>query len=136
MILPGSWRSYTASQGAKGCRTWAVPQHVYWAVCGGQVVGVLKLRHRLTPNLEHYGGHIGYAVRPSARGRGVATRMLGLALQKARALGLRRVLLTCNLDNHASARVIVKNGGVRDTDGTHPETGPPHARYWIDLEGA
>ncbi|OPZ83056.1 MAG: Acetyltransferase (GNAT) family protein [bacterium ADurb.Bin429] len=117
----------------EGLPDWAVPQQTFWAVRDGRIVGILKLRHRLTPALENYGGHIGYAVRPSARGRGYACRMLALALEHARALGLRRVLLTCNPDNHASARVIEKNGGVRDTDGIHPDTGLPHARYWITL---
>ena len=115
----------------EGLPEWAVPQTVFWAVRGGRLVGVLKLRHRLNPALERYGGHIGYFVRPSARGQGVATRMLALALSEARALGLTRVLLTCDLDNLASARVMMKNGGVRDTDGVHPETGLPIARYWI-----
>lgn len=117
----------------KGLEDWMVPQNTLWAVRGGRMVGVLKLRHRLTPMLENRGGHIGYFVRPSARGQGVATRMLALALGRARALGLARVLLTCDIDNHASARVMVNNGGVRTTDGTHPDTGLPLARYWIDL---
>lgn len=117
----------------EGLPDWAVPQHTLWAVRGGRMVGVLKLRHRLTPMLENRGGHIGYFVRPSARGQGVATRMLALALDRARALGLTRVLLTCDIDNHASARVMIINGAVRATDGAHPDTGQPLARYWIDL---
>jgi len=117
----------------EGLPDWAVPQNTYWAVCGHRMVGVLKLRHRLTPALDKCGGNIGYFVRPSARGQGHATRMLAIALQQARALGLSRVLLTCNLDNHASARVMVKNGGMRATDGVHPDTGLPLARYWIEL---
>ena len=120
----------------EGLPDWAVPQNIYWVVSNGRIVGMLKLRHRLTPALENYGGNIGYAVRPSARGRGVATRMLALALEKARALGLQRVLLTCNPENLASARVMVKNGAVRAADSTNPETGMPHARYWIELKGA
>jgi predicted acetyltransferase len=118
----------------EGLEDWMVPQQTLWAVREGQIVGVLKLRHRLTPALENRGGHIGYFVRPSARGQGVATRMLALALPQARALGLIRVLLTCDIANHASARVMVKNGGVRTSDSTDPDTGLPLARYWIDLE--
>jgi predicted acetyltransferase len=118
----------------EGLPDWAVPQNTLWAVRDARLVGVLKLRHRLTPALESRGGHIGYFVRPSARGRGIATRMLAMALDKARALGLTRVLLTCDIDNHASARVMVKNGGVRTTDSADPGTGLPLARYWIDLE--
>ncbi|MEI7833615.1 MAG: GNAT family N-acetyltransferase [bacterium] len=118
----------------EGLPDWAVPQNTLWAVRDGRMVGVLKLRHHLTPALENRGGHIGYFVRPSARGQGCATQMLAHALDKVRTLGLTRVLLTCNLDNYASARVMVKNGAMRDSDSIHPETGMAHARYWIDLE--
>ena len=47
-----------------------------WWVDGDEYLGRLSIRHRLTPWLEEYGGHIGYVVRPSARGRGEATAML------------------------------------------------------------
>ena len=118
----------------EGLEDWMVPQNTLWAMRRGRMVGVLKLRHRLNPALEKYGGHIGYFVRPSARGQGCATRMLALALKQARALGLTRVLLSCDIENHASARVMVKNGGVRTSDGINPETGQPIARYWIEME--
>lgn len=118
----------------EGLEDWMVPQNTFWAMRSGRMVGVLKLRHRLTPGLENYGGHVGYSVRPSARGQGCATRMLALAFNKAFELGLKRVLLCCDTDNHASARVMVKNGGTRTTDGVHPETEQPIARYWIELE--
>ena len=45
----------------------------------------------------------------------------------------RRVLLTAYTSNHASIRVIEKNGGVLENVVPHPETGGPHGRYWIDL---
>lgn len=136
----GDFTEFVAQLGrearGEGLPDWAVPQNTFWAVCDRRLVGVLKLRHRLTPALETYGGNIGYFVRPSARGQGHATRMLALALDQSQALGLTRVLLTCNIDNHASARVMVKNGGVRCSDGIHPDTGQPIARYWIALGSA
>jgi predicted acetyltransferase len=60
----------------------------------------------------HVLGHIGYAVVPWKRGRGYATRALGLILADARAEGLDYVELTTDLDNVASQRVITANGGV------------------------
>ena len=54
--------------------------------------------------------HIGYGVRYSEWNKGYGTRMLALALERAKALGLSRVLITCNDDNLASARVMEKNG--------------------------
>ncbi len=59
-------------------------------------------------------GHIGYGVRPSARGRGVATWALGRMLDEARTIGLERVLIVCDPDNIASATVIEHNGGALD----------------------
>jgi predicted acetyltransferase len=77
-----------------------------------EVVGRISLRHALTPWLLEVGGHIGYAVRPSARRRGHATAALGLMLGVAAARGLDPVLVTCDDDNIGSRKVIEANGGV------------------------
>ena len=76
------------------------------------MVGFLAVRHGLNDFLLEQGGHIGYSVRPSARGRGHASRALGLGLDHAAALGLDRVLLTCEPGNVASQRTIERAGGV------------------------
>ena len=89
------------------------------------------LRPRLTEKLEDRGGHIGFAVRPSERGKGYATLMLKLVLEKAKQLGLRRVLVTCDKDNLASARVIQKNGGQLNTESISKQFGKMTQRYWI-----
>src|SRR5699024_3362662 len=78
---------------------------------GDQILGFLAIRHRLNRYLLELGGHIGYSVRPSARGRGIATAALEQALVEARELGIERVLVTCDEDNAASRRVIEKAGG-------------------------
>ena len=111
-----------------------VPQSTFWGIDeDGQVAGMLRLRHRLNESLLVSGGHIGYYVRPSARGHGIATEMLRLALKEARAIHIERVLLTAYTSNAASVRVIEKNGGKLENVVPHPETGEPHGRYWIDL---
>ena len=88
-----------------------VPCTTLWYVEGGEYLGRLAIRHRLTPWLLEYGGHIGYDVRPSARGNGHATNMLRDALPVAKRLGIADVLVTCDVDNTASRRVIEKNAG-------------------------
>jgi predicted acetyltransferase len=111
-----------------------VPGHVYWLVRSGtDIVGTSRLRHCLTPTLEDIGGHIGYDIRPSARRRGYGTRLLALTLERARALGLDRVLLTCDTDNVGSARIIERNGGVLASQGVSPAWNKPVSRYWIAL---
>jgi predicted acetyltransferase len=83
-----------------------------WMVDDEEVVGRISLRHDLTPWLLEVGGHIGYAVRPSARRRGFATRALALMLPIAAEHGINPVLVTCDDTNVASRRVIEANGGV------------------------
>ncbi|WP_405059895.1 GNAT family N-acetyltransferase [Kribbella sp. NBC_01505] len=97
-----------------------------WIVEDRRVLGGIGLRHQLNERT----GHIGYGVRPSARGRGVASWALGAILQEARALGLQRVLVVCLADNPASARTIERNGGVLE------EIRGPVRRYWIELPAA
>jgi predicted acetyltransferase len=98
---------------------------IYWWAEGGQFLGRARLNLRLTPELQEFGGHIGYDIRPSARGRGHATALLRAVLATAAEAGLDRALLTCAPDNHASRRVIERNGGV--LDGT---SRAGRLRYW------
>jgi predicted acetyltransferase len=93
-----------------------VPATTYWWVDGTEYLGRLQIRHRLTPWLLGAGGHIGYDVRPSARRRGHATAMLANALPIAAGMGIDPVLITCDVDNVASRRVIEVNGGVYENE--------------------
>lgn len=71
-------------------------------VVNGEYVGRVSLRHRLNAGLEAWGGHIGYEVRPSVRGRGYGHALLAGMLPHARTLGLERALLHCDDSNAAS----------------------------------
>lgn len=103
----------------------------WWVVEGDTYLGAIQLRHTLNDFLREAGGHIGYGIRPSARRRGYATWALGAVLPEARALGLDRVLLTCDPDNTGSARTIERHGGVLE-DVRDTEVGRKR-RYWITL---
>lgn len=113
-----------------------VPGSTFWLVVDGRVVAVSRLRYRLTAELEHEGGHIGYDVRPTERRRGYATRLLRLMLTRALERGLTRVLVTCDDDNVPSARVIEANGGCLDGRVKSLRTGVDVRRYWIDVPAA
>ncbi|MCM0674374.1 GNAT family N-acetyltransferase [Micromonospora phytophila] len=89
-----------------------VPDTTLWWVAGEEYLGRISIRHRLTPHLREVGGHIGYDVRPTARRRGHATDMLRAALPVAHRHGIESALLTCDVHNVASRRVIERNGGV------------------------
>jgi len=96
-------------------------------------MGVAHLRHRLNSSLLSYGGHVGYGVRPTRRRQGYATLLLKLVLQRAKAMGIDRVLVTCDKKNLASARVIVKNGGVFDSEVPREGEEVIIQRYWITI---
>lgn len=103
-----------------------------WIVDGTELLGGIALRHEFTDFVERM-GHIGYGVRASARGRGVATWALGRMLDEARTIGLERVLIVCEPDNIGSATVIGHNGGALDDSPTTDLLQP--RRYWINLCG-
>ncbi len=97
-----------------------------------RLVGAVNIRHRLNERLLATGGHIGDGIRPSERGRGYGTRMIALALDECRKMGLDRVLMCCDESNPASARTIEKNGGVLENTLADPD-GNLVRRYWIQL---
>lgn len=97
----------------------------------GVVVGRVSVRHELNAFLRLEGGHIGYAVGPAHRRKGYATEMLRQAVERLAALGVDRVLVTCDDDNVGSARVIEANGGVLEDVVQLGGGRPPKRRYWI-----
>src|SRR3989344_2894900 len=110
-----------------------VPQTDYWLVDGGEFIGRASIRHQLTEHLKEIGGHIGYDIRPSKRRQGYGNKILELALPKAKELGLQKALITCEVTNIASRKIIEKNGGVLENQVLNPETGVDKLRYWIDI---
>ncbi len=93
-----------------------VPATSLWWTEGAEYLGRLAIRHRLTPRLLTVGGHIGYDVRPTARRRGHATAMLAAALPVAHELGIDPALVTCDVTNSGSRKVIEANGGVLEDE--------------------
>ncbi len=110
-----------------------VPFTTLWLVMGQQFLGRISLRHQLTPDLERVGGHVGYAIRASARGHGYGQLMLRLALPHLQALGINPALITCNDDNQASIRIIEKAGGKLQDTITVAGATCPVRRYWLTI---
>lgn len=109
-----------------------VPSHTYLAVrkSDNKVVGIIDLRHHINhPILGTWGGHCGYSVRPSERGKGYAKKMLRLNIQNAREMGIEKLLITCNVENEASEKTILANGGIYEK--TIEVDGCKMKRYWI-----
>lgn len=98
-------------------------------------VGAVNIRHFLNERFLLKGGHIGDGVRPIERGKGTATKMIALALEKCRELGIDRALFVCEKDNVASAKSIRNNGGILENEIIDEEEGGVVLqRYWIEIE--
>ena len=133
---PGQrWLDYLAQLDRQRCgidlRPGFVPATFLVADVDGQLVGRSSIRHELNDFLRREGGHIGYGVLAEHRRRGYATEVLRQSLVVARAVGVDRVLVTCDDDNVGSATVIERCGGVLQ-DVIDCEDGIPKRRYWID----
>lgn len=113
----------------------AVPSYTYLAVRknDNKVVAVIDLRlHINHPILEEWGGHCGFSVRPSERGKGYAKEALRLNILNAQALGIPRLLITCDSNNTASEKTILANGGVYEK--TIDVDDRKIKRYWITVK--
>ena len=110
-----------------------VPDSVYFCldIDRNIFVGAVNIRHYLNESLYKSGGHIGDGIRPSERRKGYATAMIGLALEKCKELGINKVLMTCDKTNIGSAKSIINNGGVLESE--FEEDGVVEQRYWITL---
>jgi len=98
-----------------------------------RLVGLLSIRYELPPKLSYIIGDIGYGVRPSERNKGYATVMLKHALDVCREKGMTKVILGCFKDNIASAKTIIKNGGILVCENDNYQKGRLSQYYVIEL---
>ena len=110
-----------------------VPNSDFWLIDNDEFVGRLNLRYQLNAELLKVGGHIGYEVRPSRRKQGYGTYMLRLGLEKAKAAGIHRVLVTCDENNIGSKKIIEHNGGQLENAIAIDGSSVKKLRYWIDV---
>lgn len=125
--------SYIASLELKDTQDGKVPDSTFFCLDTDRniVVGAVNIRHYLNEDLLRNGGHIGDGVRPSERRKGIATKMISLALKECRKLRISKVLMVCDKDNIGSAKSIINNGGVLENEITCD--GCIVQRYWIEL---
>jgi predicted acetyltransferase len=104
----------------KNLKPWYAPWTLYFIVDKDEkVIWWSALRHYLTPALLIHWWHIWHGIKPSERWKWYATQALNLALLEAKKLWIEKVMLTCDKNNLASARTIIKNWWILDSEYIH-----------------
>ncbi|MEN9692989.1 MAG: hypothetical protein RLZZ330_633, partial [Actinomycetota bacterium] len=84
----------------------------YWWIDQYEIVGRIRLRDETTGDFYESHGDVGYDMSPRFQNRGYATVMLNSVIEIAKSQGRTHLLITCNIANIASSRVLEKNGGT------------------------
>lgn len=91
-----------------------VPARTYFLIRSSdqRIVGMINIRLVLNERLKKYGGHIGYSIRPTERGKGYNKINLYLGLKICREYGIQTVFMDADKDNPASWKTMEALGGV------------------------
>lgn len=91
-----------------------VPARTYFLIreSDSRIVGMINIRLALNENLKKFGGHIGYSIRPTERGKGYNKINLYLGLKICKEYGIDTVLMDADRDNPASWRTMEALGGI------------------------
>lgn len=103
-----------------------VPARTYFLVrkSDNRIVGMINIRLSLNEHLKKYGGHIGYSIRPTERGKGYNKINLYLGLKVCQEYRIDKVLMDADKDNPASWKTMEALGGINikeffDSENTH-----------------
>lgn len=126
-VVEKFWSAETVPNGYAPCGTWLLIRE-----SDKQMVGITNLRFELNSAfLQNYGGHIGYSIKPAERRKGYGSKLLELTLKEAKKQHITRVLITCDDNNIASARVIEANNGKLENTLWNENEEILFRRYWI-----
>ena len=93
-----------------------VPSTTFWLVEKEEIIGVTNLRHNLNKQIMFCGGHIGLSIRPSQRGKNLGYKLMNLSIRKLHDMGVNQIHIHCHKSNLKSAKIIMNNGGVLDSE--------------------
>jgi len=128
-------KKYKMNRINKNLETGRVPSFTYWLVDKGEFIGQITIRFPLTEMMKKFYGNIGYSIKFSKWRKGYGTKLLSMGIEKAKGLGLDKVLICCDEDNYGSKKVIENNGGILQDIIINEIDGEirPTCRYWIYL---
>lgn len=92
-----------------------VPARTYFLIreSDNRIIGMINIRTALNERLNKFGGHIGYGIRPTDRGKGYNKVNLYLGLKVCDEYGIDKVFMDADLDNPASWKTMEALGGER-----------------------
>lgn len=103
-----------------------VPARTYFLIRNddNRIIGMINIRLALNEKLKKFGGHIGYSIRPTERGKGYNKINLYLGLKECQKYGIEKVFMDADKDNPASWRTMEALGGTNireyfDEENTH-----------------
>ena len=100
-----------------------------------KLIGMINIRHHLTPKMLVHGGHIRYGIRPTERRKGYNKINLYLGLLKAlEEFNLDKVMLDCDVKNLGSDKTIQALGGVLERTDIDDYDGALTNVYWINTK--
>lgn len=100
-----------------------------------KLIGMINIRHHLTPKMLVHGGHIRYGIRPTERRKGYNKINLYLGLLKAlEEFNLDKVMLDCDVKNLGSDKTIQALGGVLERTDIDDYDGVLTNVYWINTK--
>ena len=91
-----------------------VPARTFFLVreSDNEIVGMINIRLALNERLKKYGGHIGYCIRPTERGKGYNKINLYLGLKICKEHGIKEVFMDADKENPASWKTMESLGGI------------------------
>lgn len=110
-----------------------VPCATYWLIDNEKsVLGVIRIRKKLSSEiLRDIIGNIGYDISPLKRDKGYGKIILKLGIEKAKKLNITPILVTCDVNNVASKKVIEENGGIFENEVNDRWKKSKIRRYWF-----
>ena len=97
---------------------------------------MINIRTALNERLSKFGGHIGYGIRPTERGKGYNKVNLYLGLKVCDEYGIETVFMDADLDNPASWKTMEALGGVRVKEYYNEDEKCMVVDYNIDVKNA
>ena len=110
------FKNYLESQLARKYQNISIydtPTITYILYINSIPVGYICIRTKIDNQWKKWSGNFYYTVRLSERKKGYGTKMLKLALNEFKKLGLKEIYGQSSSDNYASEKVIEEIGGTR-----------------------